>query len=125
MRELAAAALDNRAAGVLWLREAGYASSEVREELHEEFTGLQELLRERLRAKRPSLEEPQADLLASSALAALASVSFHSLHLSPRRFVALLYEAVRRICDTTPPTTRGEASAAATFTGRVTMRPRR
>lgn len=103
LRALAAAALDSRAAGVLWLREARHAPADVRGELREEYAEVAGLLRTRLCQERPDLEEEQAELLAACILAGLASVSFHRIQLPPRRFTKLLHEAVRRVAEASLP----------------------
>ncbi|GAA3311434.1 TetR/AcrR family transcriptional regulator [Streptomyces cinereospinus] len=126
LRALAAAAVDSRAAGVLWLREARHAPAQVRSELREEYAQVAALLRARLCQERPDLQEEQADLLAAGILAGLASISFHRIQVSPRRFTKLLYEAVRRVADVSLPGMHAEPLPPHdSGSGRLAMRSRR
>ncbi|WP_345424709.1 helix-turn-helix domain-containing protein [Pseudonocardia xishanensis] len=77
--ELGALAATHRTAGVLWQREARLLPAEVRREVRADLRAVARLLAERIRRERPGLDAERADLLAWSALAAMASASFHRL----------------------------------------------
>jgi AcrR family transcriptional regulator len=89
--------LENRYAGVLWQREARNLPAAERAALRLKVRTANQLLAGRLAAERPELAAGQADLLASCAVDAVASVSFHRLSLPRAAFEAFLLERCERI----------------------------
>lgn len=100
LRALSRTGAGQRAVGVLWQREARHLPDNERDLLRAELAGVAALLAGHLRRERPALDAPQADLLAWSALAALASISFHRLQLPSAQFEACLYDILQRILRT-------------------------
>lgn len=97
VRALAAAAIGQRAIGVLWQREARHLPDEARKRLRAELSGTAHLLAERIGRRRPELDAAQADLLSWSALSALGSISFHRIQLPAARLQELMHEILHRI----------------------------
>ena len=101
--KLAACALDERHTALMWQREARELSPEayqpVRDTVHEIGKGLTDAVR----AVRPELPEPRADLLAWSALSVLSSLSFHHLDLPRPAYEQLIAGLVRTVLDTDLP----------------------
>jgi AcrR family transcriptional regulator len=124
LRRMAQAAITDRSAGTLWHREARHLPEEDRRRLRGELRDIGRLLAARLRASRRELTATQADLLAWSALAAVASISFHRLQLPAASFESLMYDLLRRVTSAElPPLPSPEESAPER--PRLTVRSRR
>ncbi|WP_033289259.1 TetR/AcrR family transcriptional regulator [Amycolatopsis jejuensis] len=81
VRAMASLALEHRHVGVCWQREARNLAPADLATLRNEVREIGRLFTGYVLAVRPGLSAPTADLLASSALAVLTSISFHRLDL--------------------------------------------
>jgi AcrR family transcriptional regulator len=111
VRVLAANALDNRAAGVLWQREARALDPADRARLRRKIQQANRWFAAQLRETRPELTPGQADLLGGCALAVLTSVSFHRLTLPRAHFEELLAELTLRVLRLDPDANRDATGA--------------
>ncbi|WP_020672099.1 TetR/AcrR family transcriptional regulator [Amycolatopsis nigrescens] len=83
-------AVEHRALGVLWQREARHLAEERRRELRHGLRDAAAALAERITLARPSLSTSDAELLAWCVFAVLASPAQHTVELEPSRFGDLL-----------------------------------
>jgi AcrR family transcriptional regulator len=118
VRVLAANALDNRSAGVLWQREARALDPADRVRLRRKIQQAGRWFAEELAGARPELPDEQATLLAACGMAVLTSVSFHRLTLPRAQFEELLADLTLRVLrlqpaagpDPTPPSRRARCA---------------
>ena len=96
---LAAVALRNRGAGVLWQREVRQLSPADRATFRATIKQIAARFAAFIRARRPGLGAIEADLLAWSSLAVATSVSLHSLELPEPEFTTLLAELISTVID--------------------------
>ncbi|MFI6153096.1 TetR/AcrR family transcriptional regulator [Kitasatospora sp. NPDC051170] len=94
---LAAVAVAHRPLGTLVQRDARLLPSARRAALRRELRADVALMTAVLRAERPELDEPDAQLLCWSALSACAGLSYQSAAPQPRRAEALLRELVAAV----------------------------
>ncbi|MER5640381.1 helix-turn-helix domain-containing protein [Kitasatospora sp. NPDC002227] len=87
---LAVAAVEHRALGTLWQREARLLPPAGRASLRRELRAQVRAMVAALRCARPELAEPDAELLCWSLLSAYGSLSYHTFAPPRRRFVQLL-----------------------------------
>ncbi|MET7767141.1 TetR/AcrR family transcriptional regulator [Nocardia sp. NPDC005366] len=115
---LAAVTLEHRRVGVLWQREARHLSPEHRDELRTVTKRIGARLAVLIGQRRPGLGPAEAALLPWCALAAVTSVSFHSLSLPEPGFARQLAELVTDVIDApiTLPAPVPSASPARTLT---------
>jgi AcrR family transcriptional regulator len=102
-RLLATCALDNRALGVLWQREARNLDAERQRPLRDKLVIVSRLISERLSAARPELRDDQADTLSWCIMGAIVSIGFHSAVLPREEFVDLLAELALAISGVSFP----------------------
>ena len=100
---LAAVALRNRGAGVLWQREVRQLSPADRATFRATIEQIAARFAAFIRARRPGLGAIEADLLAWSSLAVATSVSLHSLVLPEPEFITLLSELISTVVDAPLP----------------------
>ncbi len=100
---LAAVALRNRGAGVLWQREVRQLSPADRATFRATIEQIAARFAAFIRARRPGLGAIEADLLAWSSLAVATSVSLHSLDLPEPEFTTLLSELISTVIDAPIP----------------------
>jgi len=120
VRALSANILDNRLVGVLWQREARNLPTPERARLRKKVSLVSYWVGAELRARRPELDKDQAELLASCAIDAATSISFHHLTLPRATFEALLTELAMRVVLLEP--NRNEEAALRPGRGRTTSR---
>ncbi|MFJ8040582.1 TetR/AcrR family transcriptional regulator [Kitasatospora sp. NPDC096147] len=89
---LAAAAIDHRALGTLWQRDARLLPPAHRAGLRRELRAEVAVMAATVRRSRPELSSAQAGLLCWSALSVLAALSHHTFAPSRQRFERLLVE---------------------------------
>jgi AcrR family transcriptional regulator len=97
LEDLAEFALEHRAIGVLWQREARGLSETDQRMLRDEFRTISRALASVIRLGRRDATEAQADLLAWCSLGALVSVGFHSLELPHDDYVRFLVALVTEL----------------------------
>ena len=102
---LVANIVDHRAAGVLWQRESRNLPDPERATLRRKVRLVNSWLAAELQARRPELESGQAELLASCAIDAATSISFHQLALPRTSFAQLLTRLCLRVLDLEPDPT--------------------
>jgi AcrR family transcriptional regulator len=100
---LAAAVLKHRGAGVLWQREARQLASDDLATSRASIDRIAARFAALIRARHPSLNAGQAELLAWSGLAVATSVSLHSLVLPEPEFTTLLGELISTVVDAPLP----------------------
>ncbi|GAA3059437.1 TetR/AcrR family transcriptional regulator [Kitasatospora albolonga] len=111
---LAPAAIDHRALGTLWQRDARLLPPAQRALLRRELRAEVAAMATTLRRSRPELTIPDAELLCWSALSALGGLSNHSFVLPRRRFERLLGELTTAVLSTPLPSSpSGPCSVAA------------
>ncbi|WP_035800420.1 TetR/AcrR family transcriptional regulator [Kitasatospora mediocidica] len=119
---LAGVAVDQRALGTLWQRDARLLPSAQRAELRRTLRADVRTAVGLLRAARPELADEQAELLVWSALSVCSSLSYHTFAPPRRRFERLVRDLVLALfsdaCDGHPttgaarPVERAEAGSA-------------
>lgn len=107
-------AIEERALGVLWQREARGLPAADQRSLRIELTDMTRRLSSLILATRPELDAERADLLAWCALGALVSPSFHSAELPRAEFSALLLDIVTTIVSLPMPAVDEEEAFVAT-----------
>jgi AcrR family transcriptional regulator len=123
--ELASCALDQRHLGLMWQREARELSPDAYQPLRDVIREIGQGLADYVRSVRPGVTGPDADLLAWSILAVLASPSFHHLDLPRPVYEELLAELVATVIDTDLPIAPATASPGAVPAGVLTPASRR
>jgi AcrR family transcriptional regulator len=103
---LAEVALASRTTMVLWQRDSRHLPAAQRAVLRRRVVETHETLADLIVARRPAIERDHAELLSSSAIAVLGSVSLHHLQLPSRQFEQLLSELTRRVLFHEPATHR-------------------
>jgi AcrR family transcriptional regulator len=96
-RALAVQTLDNRAAGVLFQREARRLPAEAMAQIRRKRAQISRSLTVELSRLRPGLAIEQAELLGICAIDAVAGVSFHRLELPRARYEELLTDLALRV----------------------------
>ena len=102
-RVLAAAVLDNRAAGVLMQRESRNLAPDAAAQIRKKRVQISGWVTTEIAARRPELTTEQAELLGICASDAMTSVSFHRLDLPRPDFDALLAQLGARVMLMDPP----------------------
>lgn len=95
--------IDNRRTGGLYRWEGRYLERSDRDRLREQFDELRVRIRRPLELLRPELDEADADLLATGALSAVASITAHHTTMAQKPMTELLLDAAQRILDVTLP----------------------
>jgi AcrR family transcriptional regulator len=103
-RAIAVQTLDNRAAGVLFQREARRLSPEAMAQIRRKRAQISRSLTVELFRLRPGLAIEQAELLGICAIDAVAGVSFHRLELPRARYEDLLTDLALRVLRFEPST---------------------
>lgn len=109
VRDLAGAALDNRALGMLWRREARHLPAEPRFALESRFEQVRRGLADRLVELDHVAPAGHRHLVATGILGVLLSPSFHRVQLPRERFVGLLTDTALRVLAEPPAPGPGEA----------------
>ncbi|WP_051970184.1 TetR/AcrR family transcriptional regulator [Kitasatospora azatica] len=105
---LAAVALDQRALGTLWQRDARLLPTAQRAELRRTLRGCVRAAARLLTDAKPELADDQAELMVWSALSVAGSLSYHTFAPPRRRFERLLAELLLGIFSTAPDEPSGE-----------------
>ena len=103
-RRLAECALDSRAVGVLWQRDARYLSAEEARPLRDDLFTISSLISGHLVTSRPELDQQQVNTLAWCIMGAMVSISFHSIELPREQFIDLLARMCAEIAAARFPT---------------------
>jgi AcrR family transcriptional regulator len=109
LRAIAAFSLDHSEYAALLDRETRALSAEQRAVIKERLRGLIVAMGSAVRARRPGLSRPDAELVAVAAIGVLVSPSYHHMRLPRLRFEDLLWELAAAVCHTTALPASGEA----------------
>ena len=101
-RAIAVLTLDNRAAGVLFQREARRLSPDAMAQIRRKRAAISRSLTVELSRLRPTLTIEQAELLGICAVDAVSGISFHRLELPRPRYVELLTDLGLRVLTFEP-----------------------
>ncbi|MFD9697548.1 TetR/AcrR family transcriptional regulator [Lentzea sp. NPDC059081] len=103
---LAGGSLDDRRFGLLWHREVRHLAPEDHARLRARMRAIGECVTADVRAARPDLGEPAADLLAWSMLAVVASPSYHRADLPRPAFDQLIADLAATVRSSEVPDVR-------------------
>jgi AcrR family transcriptional regulator len=112
LRALGSRAVERRATGVLWQREARHLPAQTRAGLRTRLVEAVQPLRTAIAEDRPALGRDQHDLLLWAVLAVFASPGYHAVPVEVGRLQTLLVDAARAVCRTYQPPPGGDRGAA-------------
>lgn len=95
--------IENRLTGGLYRWEGRYLERPERDRLRAEFAELRARVSRPLRMLRPELDEADADMLASAALSAIASITAHHTSMAQKPMTELLIGSADRILEVALP----------------------
>lgn len=117
LHSLAKLSVERRDVAALWRWERRNLGSEGQRQVRRRSTELIDVWTDTLRAVRPELAEPDAEMLCWAALSVFGSVAVHSTRIGKRRYTSLLIDSARTVLHLTLPAPGDIAATSAEPSG--------